>query len=181
MSALYQRRVEQEWRLLADLAAANPFVLSMDGRRTEDGIEVFQFTLRQTPALVMESEGPRLRHTHGVFLRFPRFFPAVPSELSLASPVFHPNVHPENGFVCLWDRFSAKDTVVETVAQLQRVITWQLFNEVPDHLMQPAALAWYKNPARDLALPLVVEALRRPAGLDLISPTNPGPRRKRLS
>ncbi|HLW86645.1 MAG TPA: hypothetical protein VKR60_15615 [Candidatus Sulfotelmatobacter sp.] len=120
---------------------------------------------------------------HDVTFHFPRFFPSVPIEASLAQAVFHPNVHPENGFVCLWDGFSPGDTVLEAAGQLQRVIGWQLVNERADHLMQPQALAWYRNPERSMRLPLAFQSLQKPEGFELARTYGQRPEgsRKRLS
>lgn len=167
MSTLYQRRVEQEWRILQGLAKTNPDLLQDCSRKAVSGGEQFQFTLRKTQSLVEKGGDLIIIDEHHVRMFFPRFFPAVALELSLESPVFHPNVHPETGFVCLWNRTSPGDTVAEAVAQLQRVVTWKLFNETTDHLMQPRALGWYRETSRILPLPLKVEELRKPPALDL--------------
>lgn len=167
MSTVHQRRIEQEWRLLQALAEANPSLVEAAERDADAWNQVFRFKLQQTQALVEEAGKLRILECHAVTIHFPRFFPAVPLETSLVQPVFHPNVHPETGFVCLWDRFSFGDTVVEAVAQLQRVITWQLWNEHPDHLLQPASLGWYKDKNRDFVLPLSAQSLQKPEGFDL--------------
>jgi len=167
MSTLYERRVEQEWRLLQLLAAANPGVIEGIQRRGGHGCEILSFKLLKTPALIVASDGVTVQDSHSVMMHFPSFFPSVPLEASLGRPVFHPNVHPGNGFVCLWSRSSPGNTVVEGVFQLQRVVTWQLVNEESDHLMQPAALAWLKDPARATALPLASGLIRKPEGYDV--------------
>ena len=163
MSTVYQRRVEQEWRLLQLLANTNPAIIESVRRAQEVRGAVFSFSLQRTRALVGSLGDFQFRDSHAVMLHFPEFFPSVPIEASLVSPVFHPNVHPENGFVCLWGRFTPGDTVREAVSQLQRVITWELLNEESDHLMQPAAIAWYKDALRDIELPLRYEAVSKPA------------------
>ncbi len=103
--------------------------------------------------------------------------------MSLADPLFHPNIHPENGFVCLWSRFSAADTIVEAVCQLQRILTWQLVNEQTDHLMQPDALAWLKDLNRQVSLPLTRQPVRKPEGFALANTyaRRPDGVRRRLS
>jgi hypothetical protein len=187
MSTVYERRIEQEWRLLQLLAETNPGRLEVgESSRLPDG-QSFRCTLRQSPALLeqggAQEAGLAVQDWHEITFRFPRFFPAVPIEASLARPVFHPNVHPENGFVCLWDSFSPGDTVIEAAGQLQRVISWQLVNERPDHLMQPRALEWYRSPNRSLSLPLVFQALQKPEGFELSRTYGRRPEgsRKRLS
>ena len=169
MSSLHQRRIAQEWQLLQLLSKDNPELLRDCTRSADIDGPVFRFQLRQSQALVGDSGTFQIQDTHCVSVSFPRFFPAVPLEVSLARPVFHPNVHPETGFVCLWNRFSIADTVLEAVAQLQRVISWSLFNEEPDHLMQPQSLEWYRDPARSVSLPLFFEPPKRPEGIDLPS------------
>lgn len=123
---LRNRRLENEWDLLGLLAQANPENLQVVGRNRETDGDWFQVILHQT---------------HAAGFRFPDLFPSVPIEAFLKQPVFHPNVHPETGFVCLWDRFSSSDTIAIAVRQLQRVIRWEVFNSNPDHVMQPEALA----------------------------------------
>jgi hypothetical protein len=183
MSTLYERRVEQEWRLLQSLAEANPGLIETLGRRVDQGDEVLDFNLHKTEALRETAGGLTVQDSHRVSVHFPRFFPSVPLEASLAKPVFHPNVHPENGFVCLWSRFSAGDTIVQAVTQLQGILTWQLVNEDPDHLMQPNALVWLKDPSRHVSLPLTQQPLRRPEGFALASTYGRRPEgfRRRLS
>jgi Ubiquitin-conjugating enzyme len=140
MSTLYERRVEQEWRLLQALKQLNPEFICDCARCEEGGIEVFHFTLRQTQALIEQGEELQIIDEHRVRVHFPRFFPTVPVEVSLHLPVFHPNVHPETGFVCLWDRSSPENTMSEAIVQLQRVVTWELCNKTPTHVMQPRTL-----------------------------------------
>lgn len=183
MSALYERRVEQEWRLLQSLVDANPGLVEIRGRRNHQGDEVFDFTLHKTQALRGAARGLTVRDSHQVSAHFPRFFPSVPLEMSLADPLFHPNIHPENGFVCLWSRFSAADTIVEAVCQLQRILTWQLVNEQTDHLMQPDALAWLKDLNRQVSLPLTRQPVRKPEGFALANTyaRRPDGVRRRLS
>jgi ubiquitin-protein ligase len=162
MSTLHQRRVEHEWRLLQLLAATNSSVLEILNREQGPASERFHLILHKTCALIKQDSYLNSLDTHTVALHFPEFFPSVPIEASLAIPVFHPNIHPENGFVCLWDRFSSGDTVAEAVLQLQRVITWRLVNEESDHLLQPEAIQWYREPQRGVQLPLDCQPLVMP-------------------
>lgn len=181
MAGLHQRRVEQERRLLGMLVEANSEIVIPDSSLSSS--DLLRFRLLKTAGLVRSSHGLRTKESHDVILRFPRFFPSLPMEASLQEPVFHPNIHPENGFVCLWGRFSPGDTVIEAVVQLQRVLTWQLVNEEADHMMQAEALAWYRRDGREISLPLPCEPVRKPAGYDLqrtFAQRPPG-RRVRLS
>lgn len=164
MSALYHRRVEQEFRILELLVQTNSSILELSKRVKEIGGEVFNVILRQTSSLTGSPADFEAVSSHEVYLHFPKFFPSTPIEVSLSRPVFHPNVHPETGFVCLWNRFSPGDTVMEAISQLQQVITWKLVNQETDHLMQPEALAWYKDPARGMELPLAYTPITKPTG-----------------
>jgi ubiquitin-protein ligase len=162
MPTLYQRRLEQEWEILELIVTANPEILENPQRTVEIPGEVFNFVLSQTLGLTGTPLNFESVNSHKVYLHFPKFFPSTPIEANLAQPVFHPNVHPETGFVCLWNRFSPGDTVMEAISQLQRVIAWELVNEETDHLMQPEALAWYKDPARGMELPLPYQPITKP-------------------
>jgi len=162
MSAdLRTRRVANEFDLLKKLEEANPGVLAVLGRSSGPDGDRVAVAIHQTEGLVQGGDGLAACDSHEAEFQFPELFPAVPIEAFLKRPVFHPNVHPENGFVCLWSRFSAGDTIIEAVRQLQRVIRWEVFNSETDHLMQPEALA----AAANLARPLAGTAIRVPVDL----------------
>jgi hypothetical protein len=171
------RRLENEWTLLAQLAEYNRGILEVVRRETLPDAEVFHVILHRTSVLAL-GEPPRLMEaaSHAVAFRYPPFYPSIPIEAFLAVPVFHPNVHPENGFVCLWDRFSAGDTIIDAVRKLQLVITWELWNDRAEHMMQPEALA------RPTLATLGSEAVRIPEELKLerMSIRRPEGRRRRL-
>ncbi len=162
--AVRARLLDNEWRFLAALAELNRGVVEIVKRETKPDAEFFHVVLHRTSALSLGNP-PVLRDatSHAAAFRYPEYYPSVPIEAFLATPVFHPNVHPENGFVCLWSRFSAGDTIIEAVRQLQRVITWELSNPSADHVMQPEALRW----SPDVALPLACEPVRVPVELQL--------------
>jgi len=172
------RRLENEWTLLAQLAEYNRGILEVVGRDTLPDAEVFHLILHRTSALALGAP-PRLMEaaSHAVAFRYPLFYPSVPIEAFLAVPVFHPNVHPENGFVCLWERFSPGDTILEAVRKLQLVITWELRNDRAEHVMQPEALG------RPEPAALGCEAVKIPEELKLerISMRRPEGSRRRLS
>lgn len=158
---LRQRRLAGEWRALQLLAAANPETLRVEGRRSAGGGDAFEFVLLRTSGL-LAPDTVTVR-THAARLLFPRFFPAMPIEAYLSQPVFHPNIDPQTGFVCLWSRWSAGDTVVNAVRRLQAIITWRLVCLDAPHVMQADAREWYGSAGR-VALPLPCEALREPCG-----------------
>ena len=156
MNDVRSRRLDKEWELLAMLAEHNPNGLKVLQRDVQLDAEVFQIALHRTSALRIGSPPSLLvSASHRVSLRYPEYFPSVPIEAFLGTPVFHPNVHPENGFVCLWSTFSTGDTIVEAIRQLHRVIAWELLNHRPEHVMQPSALQWVP----DVPLPLAYQPL----------------------
>jgi hypothetical protein len=149
-----QRRVHNEWELLQALEQKNPFTLRVLERIRAAEDDAFHFRLDRTSGIVIRDGAMSLVRSHLAELRLPRFFPSVPIEAKLADPVFHPNVDPQSGFVCLWDRFSAGDTVMEAVRRLQLVISWKLYNLETEQVIQPAAARWFRNPNRNQCLPL---------------------------
>jgi ubiquitin-protein ligase len=118
----------------------------------------FLLSVSKMPALAAqpdESWQASIEDTHEVTLSFPRYYPAAPSEVFLSKPVFHPNIDPVNGFVCLWDKHRVATTAREALAKLASVLAWRLMNADAPHLMQPDALAWYNSsPAVQTKLPL---------------------------
>ena len=159
---LRDRRLANEWQLLEEAERVNPPILEISGRETHGEDDVFHVILHQACGIILREGQKVLAQSHAAAIRFPRFFPSVPIEASLSVPVFHPNVDPCNGFVCLWDRFSSGDTVIEAIRVLQRVIGWKSVNIDARHVMQPEAAEWYANPAREWALPLEFTPLARP-------------------
>lgn len=55
-------------------------------------------------------------------------------------PVVHPNIHPDTGFVCLWDRHRVSNTVEHALHKLAAMLAGELQNTTPMHVMQPGAL-----------------------------------------
>ncbi len=166
--SLRQRRIESEWILLQNLQATNPNVLSIAGRESTSLQDIFHLVLTETNAIIRWHDRFRIQSTHPVRVCFPRFFPSVPSETFLDVPVFHPNVDPENGFVCLWAKFSTENTIVKTLQVLQAVISWRAFNWQTDHLIQSDAKPWYDSEPPEIRwIPLEYTALRMSPSVSL--------------
>jgi len=178
-----ERRIENEWMLLQELEARNPAILRVLKRSVGSVGEFFRVGLSRTEGPIKAPGGILVRDSHQIEFSFPRFFPAVPIEATLQSPVFHPNVDPDNGFVCLWSRTCAGDTVIEAAFRAQRIIAWDLVNFLPDHLMQQDAANWYRDGARSINLPCVFEPLISPESFNCLErwhKSTPLRRRQRL-
>jgi ubiquitin-protein ligase len=147
------RRIENERLLLETLQQANSGRLRLT--RNHDG---FALQVDGVPALLAPPSDTATTSevvgSHSLRVVFPRYYPSMPAEVYLDAPVFHPNVHPDTGFVCLWTRHRVNITLEQTLAQLQRVLAWSLLNTNPEHVMQPEALLWYAQPAVRAYLPL---------------------------
>jgi ubiquitin-protein ligase len=159
---LRRQRIENEWAFLERVAQANPRVLLVKSRTPEE----FAVILCETAAPLKKGHQIEILQQHELRLSFGRFFPTVPMEAYLAQPVFHPNIHPTTGFVCLWQKALVADTVVEALIQLQRILSYSAFTESPDHVMQPEALAWAQDSARGLDFPFHYTPLEKPADWD---------------
>ncbi len=159
---LRARRLDEEWRLLEELVALNPHCLKEPSRARDVLADELSVTLFDTSALLESGE---MLDEHSVRLRFPRFFPSQPIEAYLATPVFHPNVDPENGFVCLWTKTDTSHTSMEALRRIQLALTWRAWNEEADHTMQPAALDWLRDEANRRRLPLPCKPLVEAEGI----------------
>lgn len=159
---LRRQRIENEWAFLQRMAEANPRLIVPQDRSADE----FLVLLRETDAPVEHDGKIEIVDDHQVRLSFARFFPTIPLEAYLIRPVFHPNIHPSTGFVCLWRNSSVADTVVEALIQLQRVLTCSLFTDSPDHVMQPRALAWVLASHPGVQLPLKCTPLSKPSAWD---------------
>ena len=155
---LRSERMENEWAIICQMADANPECITAKERLRDE----FRLVLEGTTAPVCRDHEIVLVREHELRFSFARFFPAVPIEAYLTRAVFHPNVHPTSGFVCLWSRFSKADTIVEAMCQLQRILTYAVFSESPDDVMQPEALKWAIQEERRVPLPLPCTPLVKP-------------------
>jgi hypothetical protein len=182
LTSVYERRVANEWRDAKQLEQCNTDVIRFGQLRSEGDDTVLAVALSQTAGLVISGNGLQVVEEHEAELRFPRFFPAVPIEAYLRRPVFHPNIDPVNGFVCLWDRFSAGDTVVTAMCHLQQMVAWRMFNLRADHVMQREAAEWYDGGRDGHRLPLKYRELILPYGLSglRVFCANPRTARRRL-
>ena len=137
MTALFERRVASEWQLLRQLADENPGRIAA---MRNDGA-VFRFELHGPATDPADAAmHPGLVNTLSIHVEFPVHFPAVTMEMFLAVPVFHPNVHPETGFVCLWDRHRVSNTVEHALHRIVAMLAGTLRNTEPLHVMQPRAV-----------------------------------------
>jgi hypothetical protein len=168
------RRVANEARFLDMLAAANPNGLTVAGWDRQAGGDTARVTLLDTPAYLI---GGGVARKHEFRLVLPEYFPSAAIEAWLEIPVAHPNVHPVNGFVCLWARHAPGNTIVEALLQVQRIITWDLWNPDPEHAIQPEAGVLAPLPCTSLELPAEYSAglvsAPRPRSRSRLSPREP--------
>ncbi len=180
-------RIENEIELFAEAASTAPARLSPPVR-TDQGL---RFTLRAAPSLIrppasLDSQSSPdwsrcIRSEHTVRLSFPRYFPAMPIEAFVEEPVFHPNAHPDTGFLCLWSIHRVAHNALNSIARVVAVLAWQLFNRQPEHVMQPSALGWFDGlypSVRERMLPLAHIPLPIPYSA---LPPSPEHWRRRLS
>jgi ubiquitin-protein ligase len=165
LATVSERRIANEWTDAQHLQACNTDVIRLGPTRNDGDDTLFTLTLRRTNALLRTPDGLTLHDEHTATLKLPRFFPAVPIEAYLDVPVFHPNVDPRSGFVCLWDRYSPGDTVIDTILRLQSMLSWSALNLRAEHVLQPDAAAWHSAGAAGFLLPLAAAELHLPDGL----------------
>jgi hypothetical protein len=161
-----ERRVNNEWLILQELRAINPERMPAPARDADN----FYLTVHGIPALrrqppSLDDWTACLRSTHSARVFFPRFYPAMPCEVYVADSFFHPNAHPDTGFVCLWERHLALHSIVHVLTQLAAILSGRLFNRDERHVMQPEALAFYLRPEVSARLPLPSSPLLVPAQL----------------
>lgn len=145
MLTLHQRRLDYELDSLRLLKAKAPDKI-LEIRHIDDRKLLLSVTDMQAfAAKPGEDWRANIVENHLVTISFPRYYPAVPSEVFLEKPVFHPNVDPASGFVCLWDKHHVANTASIALAKLASVLAWRLMNATTPHVMQPEALAWYQS------------------------------------
>ena len=158
--------MQAEWVLLEQLARRNPGRLS--DLKMQDS--VLNVMLRDTPAFALEEgssdAAPEIVRDHGLRIEFPPFFPAAPMEMYLERAMQHPNIHPETGFICLWERHRVTNTVQHALHKTVAILGWQLHNRQPLHVMQPDALRRLETEGEARRRALAVPALTGSASPD---------------
>jgi hypothetical protein len=154
MLTMRTRRIENEWLLLEALQRLNPGRIHPTRAGERVSLEVDGFSALRYAPVAHQSMGEAVTSRHRLRIDFPRYYPTMPIEVYLDAPVFHPNVNPDNGFVCLWTRHRVQTTLEQTIAQLQRVLAWAMLNLDAGHVVQPEALDWYRRPGIRDRLPL---------------------------
>jgi hypothetical protein len=139
-------RIDREWKLLGRLARANTDYLEVIERTSTPAEEVFLVRLHRSPGL-QDAKDTRLstRDQHTIRLGFTRFYPDVPIECYVEEPLFHPNIKPETGFVCLWQEANPRDTAIQAVARAQAMAAYRMVNLGDAHQMNRRAADWYVN------------------------------------
>jgi hypothetical protein len=159
---LRAQRIDNEWRLLERLAAMNPQTIEIQGRQPSAVDETFQVRLQASPG-VESARGERIvrRDAHTLRLCFTRFYPDVPIDCYIDEPLFHPNVKPETGFVCLWEQADPRDSVIQALARTQAMAAYRMVNMGSAHLMNRDAAEWYEQIASPRQLvPLTWDELK---------------------
>jgi ubiquitin-protein ligase len=165
---LRERRMQSEWLLLTKLAEANPEIIgSID--RTSDA---FNILFSETPGWIADASGPLVTREHWVKYLFPRYYPALPLEAYCQQPAFHPNIHPETGFLCLWVDYIPRRSIMDAVVTTRAMLAHQAMNRDTQHCMQPAAFH---------CEPLAMPALNIPENCRTTSCAISNQRRSRLT
>jgi hypothetical protein len=155
-------RIDKEWALLERLAGLNPETIEIVGRTPSAVEEVFHVRLRESPGVAAVRGGHlERRDEHSLRLIFTRFYPEMPIDCYVDERLFHPNVKPETGFVCLWEQARPRDTVIQALARAQAMAAYRLVNMNSVHVMNKDAGVWYETVAVPKRLvPLTWEELR---------------------
>ena len=139
-------RIQQEWNLLSQLSDLNPKSFKLLGRKSRPTEETFLMQLLRSPGIeALFDDTPSVREDHTIRLCFPRFYPDVPIECYVKEPMFHPNVRPDTGFICLWERFNLDDTAIQAVCRAQAMAAYRMMNLRSEHVMNPDAADWYEK------------------------------------
>lgn len=139
-------RIDREWKLIDRLARVNPDHLEVLERTSTPNEDVFHVRLHHSPGLE-DADGTKLstRDRHTIRLGFTRFYPEVPIECYVDEALFHPNIRPETGFVCLWQEANPRHTAIQALARAQAMAAFRMVNLGGAHQMNRRAADWYVN------------------------------------
>ena len=151
-------RIEHEWKLLHRLRDANPECVEILDRRSSPVDERFVVRLYRSRGIEqVDGDQLKTRDYHTLRLEFGRLYPDVPIECYVEERLFHPNVRPETGFVCLWEEANPNGTVIQALARVQAMAAFRMLNLNGVHQMNREAAEWYQEygkPHRHTPLPM---------------------------
>lgn len=155
-------RIEKEWSLLGRFAKINSSQLEIVQHCVSPAEDVFLVRLHNSPGIEsVKGEQILTRDAHSIRLSYPRFYPEIPIECYIDDALFHPNVKPETGFMCLWEQANPRDTVIQAIARVQAMAAYRMVNTGEAHLMNREAARWYMTIGRPRDLvPLTWEELK---------------------
>jgi ubiquitin-protein ligase len=145
---LRNRRIDAEWQLLAALADANPMTFAAITRLEDE----FRIDMRQSPAWVGGRQERKIETAHRLRYVYPRYYPSLPLEGYFVRPIFHVNVDPATGFVCLWQDYRPAQTIVDAILITRAIMAGKVANLEAAHRMQQDAALEYEE---SLALPMM--------------------------
>ena len=123
-------------------------MLEIVTRKSTSTGDTFHVQLLSSPGVEhADGAGMATRDVHPIRLVFTRFYPDVPIECYVDAPLFHPNVRPETGFVCLWEQANPRDTAIQAIARAQAMAAFRMVNMGGAHLMNKPAGEWYETVA----------------------------------
>jgi ubiquitin-protein ligase len=186
-SSTWERRIQTEWRLLQEMAQLNPDRISDFSARDA----TFYISLRHTPSPVLGAfdgaHTPRFDRVteHRIRVEYPAFFPSLPMEVYLKTPVAHPNIHPESGFICLWQKHLVSNSIEHVLHKTAAMLGWALKSDDATHVMQPKAFAYARLHGSEVEMTLHADPLVSVQHLPDVrledSLRNVSPSRRRLS
>lgn len=156
--SLRNRRIDEEWQLLAALADANPGAFAAITRSEDE----FQIDMRESPAWIGGRQKRIVETAHRLRYVYPRYYPSLPLEAFFVRPIFHVNVDFATGFVCLWQDYRPAQTIVNAILVTRAIMAGTAANLDSAHRMQhDAALAYERSQALPMA-PLTLPPACRP-------------------
>ena len=133
---LRDRRMDTEWQMLEALAQANePTFAALTRAR-----DAFHILMRESPAWVGKSSERQIETEHSLRYVYPRYYPSLPLEGYFSRPIFHVNVDPATGFVCLWKDYRPAQTIIDAILITRAIMACKAANLDRAHRMQDDAL-----------------------------------------
>jgi ubiquitin-protein ligase len=145
---LRNRRIDAEWQLLAALADANPRTFTAIAKSEDE----FRIDMRESPACVGGRQARNIETAHTLRYVYPRYYPSLPLEGYFVRPIFHVNVDPATGFVCLWQDYRPAQTIVDAILITRAIMAGKVANLDAAHRMQQDAVLECEE---FLALPMI--------------------------
>lgn len=141
------RRLQSDYERLQKLASQSEFIQIVRTEGTPPELYVIEFTCRGIERV--NNDKPVYRDYFQMAVKFPSGYPTEKPGLAFnveSTPIFHPNINPHQGTVCIGDWWAAK-SLDELVFMVAEMIQYKIppTRDTAENVLDSTAVTWLQS------------------------------------